>query len=268
MHIPPLVPKNMGWLWNTHNPGIPEIRRGWRPGAISKPIAKMMKFFLNEDKKNPEDIPCNPISNQAAIQMRRKNGEYTIVMKPAGGSGDGPITFKISKSDEIKKREEAKKVLKKRGIEKYCQCEKIESCKCISSCTKKDIEAALKNISFEYSLQPPLKFSELNESSDSEMDFEFTPPFAMTTSKKCKKPPVSYAATQYEKQEIKEVVVEELKVKASVKQSKKKLKGTVDPKNLKSSAKPSLNKDVKNLKSVPKSGMKTDTVKKKGIVGK
>jgi hypothetical protein len=255
--LPPLVPKNMGWLWNTQNPGIPQIRRGWKPGAVPKKIAKMMKFFLNDEKQEPEEPP-KLAPTKAALQMQRKNGEYTIIMNP-NGSGDGPITFKISKSEEVKKRDEAKKALKKRGFEKNCQCERIESCECISDCTKKDVIAALKNISFEYRLQTPLKFSELNESSDSEMDFEFTPPIAMMTKKKHKKPSVSYAATQYEKQEIKEVVVEvekEMKVKAGVKQGKKSIKA-IDAKALKAAPKNSA-----NLKAAAKSGVKKGNEKK------
>lgn len=37
-----LVPKNMGWLWNAPVSGLPNNRRGWRPGAVKKSVAKIM----------------------------------------------------------------------------------------------------------------------------------------------------------------------------------------------------------------------------------
>lgn len=232
----PLVPKDMGWLWNVKIPGIPTIRRGWRPGAVPKNIAKLMKYFLKEEEE--EELPVEPDlikTDKAGIQMQRKKGEYTIVLNPAGG--DGPVTFKISKSEEVKKREEIRKILKKRGITKTCHCEKIEKCQCINDCKKRDIVAALENISIEYKLEPSFKFSELQESSDSEMDFEYSPPFSVAA-KFCKKPPLCYAATQYEPQEIEEIIEEVVKEKKCKVESKTKA-GVA--KNAKASVKSSAN---------------------------
>lgn len=214
----------MGWLWNAYNPGIPRIRRGWKPGAVPKVIAKIMKYFLFEENLKNNEVEEEIIKEKPGLQLQRKNGEYKIVMNPAGG--DGPITFKISKSDELKKREEIRKILKKRGVSKKCPCEKIEQCKCINDCKKKEISLALKMISLEYKLEPPLNFSEICESSDSEMDFEYTPPFNVISTKLAKKRAVCYASTQYEKQEIEEIVV----VEENADKKKKEKVGKTKPK--------------------------------------
>lgn len=247
MLLPSLVPKNMGWLWNVNIPGIPTIRRGWKPGAVPNSIAKIMKYFLEtaEEQQPPEEPNLiKTCSNKAGLHMQRKKGEYTIVMNAAGG--DGPVTFKISKSEEVKRREEIRKVLKKRGIMKNCQCEKIDECRCLNDCKKKEIVAALKNISAEYNLNPSFEFSELNESSDSEMDFEYTPPFAVAA-KLRKKPPVCFASTQYEQQEIEEIAEEEIKEKGKVESSKAKagLAKNVKAGKSKAAAKPIKEKVVK-----------------------
>lgn len=132
---------------------------------------------------------------------------------------------------------------------KTCQCEKIEKCNCINDCKKKEIVAALQNISFEYKLEPSFKFSELNESSDSEMDFTYSPPFSVAA-KLAKKPPLCIASTQYEPQQIEEIVEEVVKEKKSKIESTKAKAGVAknSKANLKAKSKPAKpvkGKDVK-----------------------
>jgi arsenate reductase-like glutaredoxin family protein len=161
------------------------------------------------------------------------------------------------KSEEKKKREEARKILKKRGIEKKCLCSNIEECEHIKGdkkhCTITEMRDAMKNVSIELSLENELTFNELNESSDSEMDFKYTPQNVMKRSKLCRRPPVCNVGTQYVAQKIEEVIIEEKKLE--VKKLQQALKG--NSKTTKSSP--------KGVKIVAKSAAAKKEEKKKEI---
>lgn len=200
------VPKNMGWLWNANNPGISTIRRGWKPGAVPKSVAKMMRYFLVKECDIPpadgNSIQC--MNEKPTLKVEKKLGEYTIILNPLcddKSHGDAaPIVFKIAKSEDEKRRCNARRILKCRGITKSCECNDISSCSCINDCQKQSILCELEAISEVMCIIPEMKYEELNEASEcSEIDFEFTPPFEMMN--KCKRDVgVSVAGTQYEEQ--------------------------------------------------------------------
>lgn len=144
------------------------------------------------------------------LRVEKKDGEYTITMSPVIDLKQGlecdehqetkPIVFKISKTPERKKRSEAKKILKTRGIEKKCNCRCIKDCKCLTEIEKCLLNCELKKVSIELSLKPDLDLRDLETSSDSEIDMDFTPPSALKKMNPCKriKPvKVSIASTQY-----------------------------------------------------------------------
>lgn len=199
-----LVPKNMGWLWNVGTHGMPSIRRGWRPGAIKKSVAKIMKKFLAPPAE-PAPMPKDP----PTLTVKKKQGEYLIVMNPMGVDGEltgSPIVFKIQKSGEEMKRAKARKILKSRGIVKTCNCCSIETCKCLNECEKSRIQNELQKVSQELCLQCELTINDLKDTSESELDMEFTPPSAIKSKNPCKKKltKFSYAETQYEIQSMSE----------------------------------------------------------------
>lgn len=198
-----LVPKNMGWLWNIKNPGINKIRRGWKPGAVPKSVARLMNHFLRvgHTSFHPEQETFE--RPKSTLKVEKKAGEYRIILNPppiddkSCGDIETPIVFKISKTNEEMKRFEAINLLKSRGINKECSCENIHDCFCINECRKQIILYELKAISDIMCISPTLKYEELNEDS-SEIDFEFTPPFDMMN--KCRRDVrVSVAATQYDR---------------------------------------------------------------------
>lgn len=195
-----LVPENMGWLWNVGTYGLPNIRRGWRPGAVKKSVAKIMKIYLTPPA---EPAPCVKPKDPSTLRVQKNDGEYVIVMNPLGIDAEliqnsSPIVFKIAKSEEEKKILQARKLLRERGIVKTCDCPSLESCNCLNDCEKNRLSCELAKVSKELCLK--LSICDLKDSSDSEVDVEFTPPSAVKL-KKRKPVKVSYEGTQYEIQE-------------------------------------------------------------------
>lgn len=198
----------MGWLWNAQIVGLPIIRRGWRPGAIRKSVAKIMQFYLT-----PPAEPAPPVEqvDPPTLRVKKKNGEFTIVMNPLrdelSHADPSPIVFKVTQSDEVKRRSNARKILKSRGVEKSCSCTSLESCCCLTSCEKVRLKSEMQRLSMELCLKPELSVGDLKETSESEMDVEFTPPSAAKLKHpgvgvKCKPVKVSVAETQYEAQRV------------------------------------------------------------------
>ncbi|CAO1426544.1 unnamed protein product [Diamesa tonsa] len=207
-----LVPKTMGWLWNVKNPGINKILKGWRPGAVPRKISNIIKKHYNQPVPVKE-----PVKKQnPTLRVEKKDGEYTVTMSPVIDFKQGskcdlnkettPVVFKISKTPERKKRSEAKKILKARGVEKKCDCRSVKDCKCLTDIEKCLLNCELKKVSIELSLQPDLDLRDLETSSDSEIDMDFTPPSALKKMNPCKrvKPVrVSIASTQYDNADTK-----------------------------------------------------------------
>jgi hypothetical protein len=188
----------MGWLWNVDLPGIPSFRRGWKPGAVARPIAKIMSFHMKSPKM--KEMKVDEVKIPKTLRVERKTGNYTVTMHPHDPNHKGenlnPIVFKLFKVPT--ERIEARRALQMRGIVKACDCKTIESCKCISNLAKKNLICEMKKISREMSLHPELQFHELNETSESEMSFEFSPPTRMK--KLVNDAKLSNDYTQYEDQ--------------------------------------------------------------------
>lgn len=201
-----LVPKNMGWLWNVGICGLSQLRRGWKPGAVRKSVAKIMKEHLTPPAEPAPELANIEQKDPPTLSVKKKQGEYLIVMNPLGMDKELmglPIVFKIEKSEEGIKRSKARKILKERGVEKTCDCPCIDTCDCLSACEKDRIKFELKCVSKKLCMKSQMTINDVKESSDSEMDMEFTPPSAMKSKNPCRKIPVkfSYAETQYEVQE-------------------------------------------------------------------
>ncbi|KAJ8926012.1 hypothetical protein NQ315_009867 [Exocentrus adspersus] len=157
------VPPKMGWLWNIPMTMTANIkpRRGWKPGAIQRKIAAMIrahreakglgmlrlpKFKRNKDgdlEENDVDVQVSP---KPTLQIQKKDGAYWITMNPLKDPKTlaenenpymecTPMQFKITKNKRKKEDEGGE------GDSKLCYCEGEDS-----------------------------------SSSDSELDIEFTPP--------------------------------------------------------------------------------------------
>jgi hypothetical protein len=119
-------------------------------------------------------------------------------MQPAGECAK-PIEFRITKGPELKHRAEAKKMLKLKGITKTCNCPSLDACKCVSDKQKKRIRCQMKDASVKFSLQKELSYADLEESSESEVDINFTPAIGHACGKQvCQ----SYAGTQYDLRDL------------------------------------------------------------------
>ena len=219
------VPKNMAWRWDMPVKGI---GRPWQPGHINKTVWCLMKYSLNpfpydtlpltrrdvhgriikkcEDDNSKQMLKQNYIQ-KPTIRVQKKDGEYSIIMNPLKEKKQletdcypylncSPLKFVIKKHPEEIKKHRAKKILRERGLVKQCSCENLKRCCCKSQREKKFLEFEMKNISRALKLENELKYDDLNESSDSEMEMQLTTPSAVIKSQKCK-PDVIHCGTQY-----------------------------------------------------------------------
>ena len=198
-----LVPKNMGWLWNVGIAGLPVMRRGWRPGAVKLTVAKIMKYFVSHKPEQPKLVKK---TEPPTLRVKKKNGEYLLIMNPLRDETKpldhpSPIVFKITKTEDVKKRSEARAILKVRGVKKCCDCSSIKKCFCLNECDKAKLKYELEQVSNCLCIDPEMDYDDMKDSSDSEIDMEFTPPSAAKNKNpcfKCKPVQVSFAGTQYE----------------------------------------------------------------------
>lgn len=221
-----IVPKNMGWRWDSPIPGIE--RKKWYPGHVHPIVRCLMKNALNpypydtiavtrRDKQGRIVKTCNDLSGMPKInpdliqkptlRIQRRDGEYLISMHPLKEKTKletdcnpylncSPVTFKIKSDPKDIQKHRAKKLLRERGFTKKCHCEKLECCRCKTEIEKKLLAYELKMVSQQMKLKYELKYADLADSSDSEMDLEYTTPGAGIDERKCK-PDVVHCETQY-----------------------------------------------------------------------
>ncbi|KAM8702977.1 hypothetical protein ACLKA7_005338 [Drosophila subpalustris] len=145
----PPVPAKLGWDFRTD----PAYKKGWRPGAVSKPIKKIMDFFLRDGPEvNASKImqsteaqqKAKERSEQSMLNVCKKNGEICITLRSMEPNNEEePIVYRVTKSDQAVRLSEMKKKLKEDGFRK-CSCHKsLMLCVCRSVVEKKQLEAAL-----------------------------------------------------------------------------------------------------------------------------
>ncbi|CAG9837930.1 unnamed protein product [Diabrotica balteata] len=163
------VPSYMGWLWNKHTPILQmKPRRGWRPGAIERTIAKRIEAHRIAKGLGKLNIPNFPsrgpgrqydggssssslhVKPKPTLKIQKKDGVYNITMNPLKDPKTlaenedpymecTPMQFKITKA---KKDEDSN----------LCHCD-----------------------------------DEPESTSDSELDIEFTPPAGIIHPERFKK---------------------------------------------------------------------------------
>lgn len=203
------VPKRMGWRHDklnlSHN-------KKWFPGQINKTVRLLMKYHLHPypydtltlsnavNKRHSLDISCNDSNeqkNRETLHISKKNGEISLTMQPLKERKQletdcnpylncFPLKFILKKHPEEMKKHQARVIMKARGCMRKCDCEKIKLCRCLSSIEKKVLKIEMKRLSAELKMKNEMQFEDVYETSDSEIDFEFTPPSVANAKIKCK----------------------------------------------------------------------------------
>lgn len=144
-----------------------QIRKGWKPGAVKKPIKELMCYFLEPcpcdtlpvtkkilKKRLPFKESSNKLVSKPTLRIQRKDGNLFVTMNPIKNSADlkncpdpylkcKPIQFQISQDPNILKRSQIKKKIKKCGFRR-CVCNKtIAQCICKNDDEKFDINEKL-----------------------------------------------------------------------------------------------------------------------------
>jgi Domain of unknown function (DUF4776) len=179
----------------------------WHPGKINKSVRTLMKHFLNpypydtltltKHSKGKCEKTLNSNGIDATFHVQKKNGEICIEMRPLKDAkalstdcypylNCSPLKFHIRKRPEEIKRHRARMMLKERCIEKKCSCTDIKLCRCMSTTRKMLLQDELKRVSMELKMKNEMQFEDVYESSDSEIDFEFSTPSALSAALKCK----------------------------------------------------------------------------------
>lgn len=206
------MPKTKGWSWNIDGTS----RKGWRPGAVRKSVAKIMKFFASQrriDDKVEEDEESEQIESPT-LQILKRNGEYCVVLSSTPNDAN-PIVFMLTKSDFNKRISRVKEILREKGLKVSCNCEKnFNDCECMSCDVKGKIQFELERLSKDDEVdvltsEQILQLLKSTNDDDDEVDLTFTPPtcFAAAATKSQQVKPFSYAATQYDSKDVTKVTL-------------------------------------------------------------
>lgn len=200
-----VIPANMGWLWNIKpSVGNPELWRGYKPGAISKTVHKMIRNHrralgiydpsdLMRKKKSKTSTRALSDRNKRVIHVKKKDGNYFVTLTPVKDPFHRhdtespfidctPAQFRIVKP-ERKKRQ----VVDGNG----CICEEDES---------------------------------LGSSDMSELDFNFSPPAALPVKPSRRRKVKTAKDTQYNAHDVKPQHASEPSAEKSTTEEKKKKK--------------------------------------------
>ncbi|KAH8417642.1 hypothetical protein KR222_003480 [Zaprionus bogoriensis] len=198
-----------GWAWRATR----EARKhGWRPGAILKPIKKIMEHFLECSQGNAMQI-CRRQKKKAAMRqqpilsMCRKNGEILITLRAVNSPNVDmkPITFRVVKSDLAVALKQIKQKLKKRGFRK-CTCHQpVMLCVCRNIFEKRMLERELQKECHMRGMQSCVEHLVLTDTSESEMEFDFevSPPASQAKPCVAVKPRTINHCTQTMKDDLK-----------------------------------------------------------------
>lgn len=201
------VPKAMGWR---HDKVDLSNNKKWHPGQINKTVQLLMKHHLHPypydtlalsnavpRKRFEIHEPCHEQNELETLHISKKNGEISFTMRPLKGRKQletdcnpylncSPLKFVLKKHPEEIKKHQARMIMKARGCMRKCACEKIKLCRCLNGVEKKLLQIEMKRLSAELKMKTQMQFEDVYETSDSEIDFAFTPPSASNARHKCK----------------------------------------------------------------------------------
>lgn len=211
--LPPVtdkVPSFMGWRHDK----VFEPQKPWRPGKVNRIVRSLMKHFLRPYPYDTISVPKQPPKKhinevdecdsrqKPTLSVAKRDGEIIIEMRPLKDNKElatdcnpylncSPLKFMIKRHPEQMKMHQARKLMMLRGFSKKCDCDDIKCCRCISSIRKEMFREEMKRISQELNMKKEMRYEDVHDSSDSEIDFEFTPPSVTDSILKCK-PDVSH----------------------------------------------------------------------------
>ncbi|XP_034662767.1 uncharacterized protein LOC117897823 [Drosophila subobscura] len=179
------VSRNHGWAWSSSY----EARKmGWRPGAIRRPIKKLMKFFLLDSTRESAFQKCKTAEaeelakelQQPVLNVCKKNGEIFVTLRPLStlGMRQKPITFRVVKSELAVALRQLKRILKEKGFRK-CTCRQtLMMCTCRNTMEKQQLFRALNKECQRHCIAPCADQLILTDTSESDLEFNFdvTPP--------------------------------------------------------------------------------------------
>lgn len=208
----------MGWLWTVFT----QENSNWKPGYIPKPIKELMLHFIKpvdvlplSPKTRCQQTPSNFISEnfleKSTLNIKRINGNYIITMHPLKDAKSlrenadpyldmKPIRFVISKQISAVKEHEIKKTLKDKGFKK-CSCHKpVTECICRSHGEKQQLEKEILDICRNEKIPDIRNKICLTDTTDTEsdLDFDFTPPAGLIKCALIRKPDAAVKETQYD----------------------------------------------------------------------
>ncbi|XP_064550432.1 uncharacterized protein LOC135436678 [Drosophila montana] len=192
---PCLVSRRHGWNWANSQ----EARKfGWRPGTVSRPIKRLMKFFLHNSEeqnvcKEVEEKEIKKERDLPILNMCKRNGEIFITLRAINNNNARmePIVFKVVKSELAKILSEIKKNLKDKGFRK-CTCHRtLLLCTCRNYMEREELKNALEQECHSRGIETCVSDLVLTDTSESDVDFDFnvTPPVGVA------KPPLPKART-------------------------------------------------------------------------
>lgn len=199
------VPSHMGWR---HDKVFDQQEKSWQPGKVNKIVRVLMKHFLRpypcdtisvpkrRAKKIDENVTCDK-ELKPTLEVSKRDGEIFIKMRPLKDNKElatdcspylncSPLTFVIKPNVDAMKMHRARKMMKSRGLQRKCKCRDIKLCRCISSIRKELFKDEMRRISKELCMKEAIKYEDIYDTSDSEIDFEFTPPSVRDSVLKCK----------------------------------------------------------------------------------
>ncbi|XP_045479461.1 uncharacterized protein LOC123684295 isoform X2 [Harmonia axyridis] len=125
------VPPRMGWLWNIHTPCLSlKPRRGWRPGAITKTVARAILKHKRANSSNPQeekkvkrrknddDSENELICPKPTLEIKKREGIYHITMNPL----KDPNTLQMNENPYLDCTPMQFKVAKNNLLDPNCVC--------------------------------------------------------------------------------------------------------------------------------------------------
>jgi Domain of unknown function (DUF4776) len=200
------VPKDMGWR---HDKVILGSKK-WFPGQINKTVRLMMKHHLHpypydtltlSNAVGRNQIESHKLchaqqSEHETLRITKKNGEIFLTMRPLKERKQfetdcnpylncSPLKFVLKKHPEYIKKHQARMIMKARGCMRKCICENMKLCCCLSTMEKSFLQAEMRRLSLKLKMKEEMQFDDVYETSDSEIDFAFTPPSVTNAGNKC-----------------------------------------------------------------------------------
>ncbi|XP_064550000.1 uncharacterized protein LOC135436354 [Drosophila montana] len=177
------VSRRHGWAWASSQ----EARKyGWRPGAVLRPMKRVMNYFLNYSPENNAYNTCRKqleakkekVRQLPILNLSKKKGVIYITLRAVNNKNVEmkPIVFKVVKSDLAVALSEIKRKLKAKGFPK-CTCHKtVMMCVCRDNVEKKHLENAIQKECKGRGMENCVDHLVLTDTSDSEMEFDFDVP--------------------------------------------------------------------------------------------